>query len=563
MLLRIAACIAAAGILSASESATSPAPMPATAPAPTPATTPAPVPRPATAPAPVPKPATAPAPVPKPATAPAPVAKTAPGAAKVRTGRFVTTFSERHPESDYGRMSRRFGWELPIRPRQVYALAKEEFEVDVPTTYDGTRPFGLVVFTSSGTDTLCDQYVALRAKRRLIWVAARNVPNDRDDYPRMALSLDAVWNLQKQYRIDPKRIYASGMSGGGRCASLVAPAYADIFSGGIYQVGCTSPIFPSSEKAIGRQVRKLATEQCRYAFLSGDRAPNRDETKATLAAYKTAGFAFAGYFEVPDHGFTGAIPDDWFAQALDFVDAPLLAQAKSLLEDAKAFQAKDRPADAFTCVKRVLEEYSLADEQVAVAAPLLEELRKQLDASLHGEVDRLLKSPRAEPLRLFAEHWKDLPCAVAVKAKADELAAAELDKIVAAGGDGAPGKLVRFAATWEGYNAGMTAVLAYDSLAAEALGPVESTDAKKRPRALQAYLASWTIGATVKRARTLLEADLDRELKTVVALSDVPTRYQKLSAFIKSWPGTNACANAEAALTALSEPAAKDPPKDK
>ena len=43
--------------------------------------------------------------------------------------------------------------------------------------------------------------------------------------------------MNKQYCLDPARIYISGCSGGGRAASWVAMGYPDVFSGGLYMIG--------------------------------------------------------------------------------------------------------------------------------------------------------------------------------------------------------------------------------------------------------------------------------------------------------------------------------------
>ena len=51
---------------------------------------------------------------------------------------------------------------------------------------------------------------------------------------RMGVAIDAALNIQKRYRIDPKRVYAAGVSGGGRVASMLGVSYADVKRGGVH-----------------------------------------------------------------------------------------------------------------------------------------------------------------------------------------------------------------------------------------------------------------------------------------------------------------------------------------
>jgi len=64
-----------------------------------------------------------------------------------RVGSFSTTFTERHPESAYERMRIRYGWGDP-NDGALYDIAKESFDVLVPSGYDGSTAYGLVVYTS-------------------------------------------------------------------------------------------------------------------------------------------------------------------------------------------------------------------------------------------------------------------------------------------------------------------------------------------------------------------------------------------------------------------------------
>ena len=104
----------------------------------------------------------------------------------------------------------------------------------------------------------------------------------------MALALDAVHNIKRTYNIDPNRIYVSGISGGGRVASMLAMHYPDVFSDGIFVVGAEywEAIEVTGKpgqlwKPMSRPQSKylaMAKERGRYVLLTGDNDSNRRQT---------------------------------------------------------------------------------------------------------------------------------------------------------------------------------------------------------------------------------------------------------------------------------------------
>ena len=54
------------------------------------------------------------------------------------------------------------------------------------------------------------------------------------DYP---LTIDAIFrHVEQHYGADPNRVYASGASGGGRCASTLAFGFPELITGGGYPI---------------------------------------------------------------------------------------------------------------------------------------------------------------------------------------------------------------------------------------------------------------------------------------------------------------------------------------
>ncbi len=218
-----------------------------------------------------------------------------------RTGSYQTQFTEHHPESNPARLVSRNGWALSkafTMAKGVIDLAKEEYDVYVPKSYDGSVAYGLIAYVNSGKGGAPPgEYRSLLDKHRLIWVGACSAQNDRPTTNRIALTLDAVWNMRKLYRIDSRRLYTSGLSGGGRVASMLAPAYAEVFSGGIFQVGCNTPVYPVLPN-LSKQVKDLAVNN-RYALMTGSKDFNRQDTKDVYDNLKSQGYKHIDYFEEP------------------------------------------------------------------------------------------------------------------------------------------------------------------------------------------------------------------------------------------------------------------------
>ena len=101
-------------------------------------------------------------------------------------------------------------------------LSAESASVVVPPDYDGSKPFGLMVFITpsmNGGNSLSAAYKSELASRNYIWIgphqAGNNQPGDRRVW--MAQQCRA-WALH-HYRIDPKRMIIAGFSNGADSAS--------------------------------------------------------------------------------------------------------------------------------------------------------------------------------------------------------------------------------------------------------------------------------------------------------------------------------------------------------
>ena len=254
-----------------------------------------------------------------------------------RTGGYPATFTERSPYSTVGAVTERFRAQLD-NPPEDYKLGDETFWVYVPQDYDGSEPYGLIVWINAGpTGGPPKHYQPVLDQYKLIWVGADNSGNPRTFWHRAGLALDGLHNITQQYNIDPMRVYTSGISGGGRCASRIGPTYADLFAGAFAIIGVdffkrlphpesteyTLSFWGAAFNPPGPRILRRAKRDGRYVLLTGETDGNRIQTLVTYQyGYQRAKFANITYLEVPEMGHT-LPPSDWFAKGIDALDAPL------------------------------------------------------------------------------------------------------------------------------------------------------------------------------------------------------------------------------------------------
>jgi predicted esterase len=207
--------------------------------------------------------------------------------------------------------------------------ANEKFRIVVPGAYSTNGTWGLLVWVSPGDDPrLPAAWENELAERRLLLVGIYRAGNERDAIERCRLALDATCNMCQRYRIDPQRIYVAGFSGGGRIASILGVAYADVFTGCLAVCGVdfyqnvaagAGQFYPGTYRPDAR-VALRARDRSRFVLLTGEEDPNRANTKATAEnGFQLSGFKHVRYMEVS--GMKHALPAaPVFATALDWLE---------------------------------------------------------------------------------------------------------------------------------------------------------------------------------------------------------------------------------------------------
>jgi predicted esterase len=233
-------------------------------------------------------------------------------------------FTNSAPYASATAITRHFGFAVPLPD---YDLKAEKFRLNVPEEYSTNAPWGLLVWISPENEAHVPKDLKLAA-HRLLMVSAYKSGNDRHPLDRFRLALDATCNMCRTYRIDRRRIFIGGFSGGARIASMLGVAYGDVFTGTLCVCGVNFyralrspegeeyPATYSPDPGAWAQAKQVG----RFVLITGETDPNRRSTKCLAeSGFKRDGFKNVRYLEVPGMGH--ATPGlEVFKTALDFLD---------------------------------------------------------------------------------------------------------------------------------------------------------------------------------------------------------------------------------------------------
>lgn len=224
--------------------------------------------------------------------------------------------------------------QLKLRLRAVETpselnVPQEAYEVIVPKSYKKEVAHGLFIWISPNDKCgLPADWEKVLADRKLIFIGALRSGNTRETMARMQLAITANDQMRELYNIDPARVYVSGHSGGSRVASMLAVAYADMFSGAVCFMGVNF-FFPTQGKdgtmyearyIPHPEIAMQAQKESRFVLVTGDKDFNRDNTQAIYdQGFKANEFNHVKLFDIPGQGHN-APAKEWLEKALDFVD---------------------------------------------------------------------------------------------------------------------------------------------------------------------------------------------------------------------------------------------------
>jgi predicted esterase len=206
-----------------------------------------------------------------------------------------------------GRQSSAAAWGTGIEMSD-FDIEKEKFRLIISGNYSTNSEWGLFVWISpSNQPRIPAAWEPEFAREQLLVVAPYGGGNDRHPLDRCQLALDATCNTCRRFKINPKRIYVGGFSGGARIASMLGVCYSDLFSGTLAVCGvdfyrpvpaAAGGYYPESYRPDARILGR-AMKAGRFVLLTGEKDVNRDNTKSTAEeGFKANGFNNVLYLEV-------------------------------------------------------------------------------------------------------------------------------------------------------------------------------------------------------------------------------------------------------------------------
>ncbi len=184
---------------------------------------------------------------------------------------------------------------------------------DIAAASDDTQALGTIIFVSpnhSGAPS--KEWIEVLQRRNLIYVGADEFGNSKPTAQRLLAALMGLALVQRDFRIDAKRIYIAGMSGGGRVASQAITRFPQLFSGALYIVG--ADFWTDRERAL---IPEIISK--RYVFLTGSEDFNRRDTRRVYEKYRSAGARTVLLMDLPDYGHENPNAAQ-LDQALQFLD---------------------------------------------------------------------------------------------------------------------------------------------------------------------------------------------------------------------------------------------------
>jgi len=208
-------------------------------------------------------------------------------------------------------------------------LNMEKFELILPQAYKKEEPHGLFIWISPNDHcALPADWEKVLSDEKLIFIGALKSGNTRETMDRMQLAITANDQMRQLYSIDPARVYISGHSGGSRVASMLAVAYADMFSGAVCFMGVNF-FFPTQAKdgtmyearyIPHPEIATLAQNESRIVLVTGSKDFNLDNTTAIYEqGFKANDFKHVTLFDIPGQGH-GAPDKGWFKKSLNYLD---------------------------------------------------------------------------------------------------------------------------------------------------------------------------------------------------------------------------------------------------
>lgn len=163
---------------------------------------------------------------------------------------------------------------LDYFPDPQTTLGSNTNDLYIPSTYDGSEPYGLVVYINSDDNGgVKSDWIQVFEEDKLIWIAPDNIGNSVNIDIRMATAWAALLRMKELFNIDVNRIYTSGQSGGARMAQTLAYIYPEVITG-------TAPICGASYPTAVAQDYETQNPNSNYEVILNFTAADRNYIKS-------------------------------------------------------------------------------------------------------------------------------------------------------------------------------------------------------------------------------------------------------------------------------------------
>jgi pimeloyl-ACP methyl ester carboxylesterase len=188
------------------------------------------------------------------------------------------------------------------------------FQLRIPALDESRAgPSGAMVFVKADdSGAFIEEWAPLFDERHIVWVSADGFGNHKPTAQRVLVAMMARQLVARVAKIDTRRTWLAGISGGGRVASQTITRFPQQFAGALYVVGADFHL-PDAP------LRTLALDR-RYVFITGSLDFNRREMRSVSQRYTRAGAAHVLLLDQAGFGHQHATPA-LLATALDFLDA--------------------------------------------------------------------------------------------------------------------------------------------------------------------------------------------------------------------------------------------------
>lgn len=251
---------------------------------------------------------------------------------------------------------------------QPIDLRQERFAVYVPPGAPPAAGYALLVFVPPWPQaTVPDNFIRALNRHRMIFVTAAHSGNDSNVMDRrIPLALLAEQNIVRHYRVDPRRVFIGGLSGGSRVALRIALAYPDIFHGVLLNAG-SDPIGDAQMSVPPADLFRRFQQATRLVYLTG----GQDQFNLDADARSRRSLRHWCVFDVVNESKT--MP--WTGHQL--ADPAALDDALGALEK----QAPPDPGKLADCRRRVDQELATQEQRLGklVASGQADAARAMLD----------------------------------------------------------------------------------------------------------------------------------------------------------------------------------------